>query len=98
MWHFSCLLDAPGPFSIMPKVELRKRTEEIHPMHLNEILEAALKLSASEHMLLVTRLLETLPANELGLSLDRPDLLEELERRFKDLDASVPFPMLWNRQ
>jgi len=63
-----------------------------------EILEAALRLSEPERILLVTRLLETLPGDELGLSLDRPDLLEELERRFKDLEETVPLSDLWKRE
>ena len=67
-------------------------------MQENEILEAALKLPESERIILVTRLLETLPADEMGLSLDRPDLLEELERRFMDLEGAVPLPELWNRK
>jgi hypothetical protein len=65
-------------------------------MQQNEILEAALRLSEPERIVLVTRLLETLPADELGgLSLDRPDLLEELERRFNDLEGAVPLSDLW---
>jgi hypothetical protein len=67
-------------------------------MQQNEILEAALRLSEPERILLVARLLETLPAHELGLSLDRPDLLEELERRFKDLEGTVPLSDLWKRE
>jgi hypothetical protein len=67
-------------------------------MNLKEILEAALRLSESERILLITRLLESLPADELGLSLDRPDLLEQLERRFKHFEGAVPFSELWNRE
>jgi hypothetical protein len=67
-------------------------------MQQKEILEAALKLPEPERILLVARLLETLPADDLGLSLDRPDLLEELERRFHDLEGAIPLSELWNRK
>jgi hypothetical protein len=67
-------------------------------MQQNEILEAALRLPEPERIILITRLLETLPADDLGLSLDRPDLLEELERRFKDLEGAVPLSDLWKRE
>ena len=67
-------------------------------MQTKEILEAALKLPEPERIRLVARLLETLPTDELGLSLDRPDLLEELERRFTDLQGTVPLADLWSQE
>jgi hypothetical protein len=45
------------------------------------IFSEALKLPESERLTLVSRLLETMPADDSGLSLDDPLLIEELDRR-----------------
>ena len=58
------------------------------------ILDAALKLPASERMVVVSRLLETLPADVPGLSLDDPSLEVELERRFNDREGSMSWSEL----
>ena len=57
------------------------------------ILGAALKLPEDERLLLASRLLETVPDEPYGLSLDDPDLLEELKRRSANQDGSIP----WNQ-
>jgi len=67
-------------------------------MQTDQIFEAALKLPESERIVLITRLLQTIPSDELGLSLDRPDLLEELERRFNDPEGAVPYSKLWEEE
>jgi len=58
------------------------------------ILEAALKLPESERLVVVSRLLETLPADVPCLSLDDPSLEEELERRFNDREGSMSWSEL----
>ena len=58
------------------------------------VLDAALKLSESDRMVVVSRLLETLPADVPCLSLDDPSLEEELERRFNDREGSMSWSEL----
>jgi hypothetical protein len=58
------------------------------------ILDAALQLTESERLTLVSRLLETVPAEDFAVSLDDPALAEELERRFADREGSVTWPDL----
>ena len=53
------------------------------------ILEQALKLPENERLMLVSRLLETMPAQESSTVLDDPALVEELNRRFADGEGSV---------
>jgi hypothetical protein len=55
------------------------------------VFEAALKLSESDRLVLVSRLLETMPAEEDTTSLSDPSLVEELDRRFGDLEGSMPW-------
>ena len=58
------------------------------------ILEAAMKLPETERLALVSRLLETLPAEDSCLSVDDPSLLEELDHRFEDREGSVSWSEL----
>ncbi len=58
------------------------------------IFEAALKLPENERLVLVNRLLETVPDEPAGLSIDDPDLAEELKRRCADLEGAVPWEQL----
>ena len=51
--------------------------------------EAAIKLPENERLLLVSRIMETLPAEDQIRSVDDPDLLAELDRRFSDSDGAV---------
>ena len=55
----------------------------------NEIFEAALTLPEDDRLALASRLLDTTSAEGVGLSLDDPSLIEELERRFSDRTGSV---------
>jgi hypothetical protein len=57
----------------------------------NSILDAALKLTETERLWLAAQLLETVPEEPVGLSIDDPDLMEELKRRSADREASVPW-------
>jgi hypothetical protein len=58
------------------------------------IFEAALKLPENERLALASRLLETMPDERLGLSLDDPDLLNELKRRSADVEGAVSWQQL----
>lgn len=58
------------------------------------IIEAALKLPENERLTLVSRLLETMPADDSSLSLDDAALIEELDRRFADREGSVTWSEL----
>ena len=55
------------------------------------ILDAALRLSETERLAIVSRLLETLPPEDITISLDDPQLVEELDRRFADDEGIVPW-------
>ena len=58
------------------------------------ILDAALKLPEDQRLSLVSRLLESLPPEDLTLSLDDPQLVEELDRRSADSEGAVPWSRL----
>jgi len=62
-----------------------------------EILEAALGLPDDDRFQLVAQLLESFPNDRSGASLDDPDLLEELDRRFADTESAVPLSNLWDK-
>jgi len=55
------------------------------------VFEAALKLPESERIVLVSRLLETMPPEDSGISLEDATLAEELDRRFADREGSIPW-------
>ena len=58
------------------------------------ILSAALSLPENERLTLVSRLLDSLPPEDLTVSLDDPRLVEELDRRFADNSGAVPWATL----
>ena len=58
------------------------------------IFSEALKLPEGERLALVSRLLETMPADDSALSLDDASLIEELDRRYGDSAESVPWSEL----
>lgn len=58
------------------------------------IFEAALKLPEDERFALVSRLLESMPFEEAGISVDDPSLMEELQRRFEDREGAIPWSRL----
>jgi hypothetical protein len=60
------------------------------------IFEAALSLPENERLDLAARLLDTVPAELNLLSLDDPNLVEELDRRAADDSGSVPWSELKN--
>jgi hypothetical protein len=55
------------------------------------LFDAALELPEGERLLLASRLLESVPDEPCGLSLDDPNLVEELKRRSADLEGTVPW-------
>jgi hypothetical protein len=60
----------------------------------DDVFEAAMHMAAEDRIALIGRLLETLPEQEIGLSIDSPDLREELDRRFAERDGEVPWAEL----
>jgi putative addiction module component (TIGR02574 family) len=62
----------------------------------DNIFEAAAKLPENERMELVTRLMDTLPPEPDLLSLDDPNLIEELNRRAADDSGAIPWSQLKN--
>ena len=55
----------------------------------DQAFEVAMRLPESDRVALIDRRLETTPAADLALSLDTPDLLGELDRRFADSEGEV---------
>ena len=51
--------------------------------------EVAMQLPEEDRVALIGRLLDTMPARDFGLSLDSPDLLDELDRRFADQEGEI---------
>jgi hypothetical protein len=55
----------------------------------DQAFEAAMQLPEEDRVVLVGRLLETMPAREIALSLDAPNLLDELDQRFADREGEI---------
>jgi putative addiction module component (TIGR02574 family) len=53
------------------------------------IFDAAVKLPESERLLLISRLMDSMPQADLTVSLDDANLRDEIERRFNDSDDTV---------
>ena len=62
------------------------------------VFNAALQLSEGERLNLAFRLLDTVPEDAPGLSLDDPNLRQELDRRFADSDGSIPWSELRTKE
>jgi hypothetical protein len=58
------------------------------------IVAAALKLPESDRADIVMQLLETLTEGSEGISIDDPDFMEEMERRFADPAGAIPWSEL----
>ncbi len=67
------------------------------PISRDEILDAALKLSESDRLVIATRLMDTLPDDVAGPLEDDPAFLEELDRRAKDTEGWIPLSDLWKQ-
>ena len=57
--------------------------------------EAALKLSEGERLELATRLLDTVPPEML--SVDDPNFIAEMDRRFNDGEPTIPWSEIRDR-
>lgn len=64
------------------------------PENTNVLFEAALRLSEEERLSLVSRILDTMPAQDVTASLDDPELLDELDRRFAQAEGAIPWSEL----
>jgi putative addiction module component (TIGR02574 family) len=64
------------------------------PQNAEVLFEAALELPEDERLTLVSRILDTMPADSLTVSLDDPQLMDELERRFADSEGAIPWSEL----
>ncbi|MGO8748596.1 MAG: hypothetical protein ACLQNE_21715 [Thermoguttaceae bacterium] len=58
------------------------------------ILEAAMMLPEQERITLASRLLESVPSDDVTISVDDPSLVEEINRRFADRDGGTPWSEL----
>lgn len=84
------------------RVELRKREETyslceqgaIMPATRDEVLKTALDLSVADRLLLATELMDTLPDDLPGWSMEDPDFLDELDRRVADGSPGIPWPQV----
>lgn len=65
--------------------------------NLDEFIDAAILLDEADRFQVVTRLLETLPNEPPGLSVEDPEFIAELEQRADDLEGVVPSSQLWDR-
>ncbi len=53
-----------------------------------------MQLPEAERLTLVSRLMESLPPEGTTISLDDPELLAELDRRFAETDEGIPWSQL----
>lgn len=60
----------------------------------DDILQAALQLPEGERIVLVSRLLESIPAEESTISVNDPAIEEELQRRFANREDAIPWSQL----
>ncbi len=59
------------------------------------VFDAVMQLPEAERLALVSRLMETLPPDDITLSLEDPDLIAELDRRFANQDEGVSRSQRW---
>jgi len=60
-------------------------------MEPNAILEAAMMLPEDERLALVFRLMDSLPSEDITMSVDDPAIQTELDRRYADRDGGIPW-------
>ena len=60
----------------------------------NTLFEAAMQLPEAERLLLASQIMDTLPPEDVTCSIDDPDLLAELDRRFADPQGAVSWSEL----
>jgi putative addiction module component (TIGR02574 family) len=59
------------------------------PKDAHALYQAAMQLPEDERLLLASRIMETLPSDDVTSSLDDAELIAELDRRFSDPDGAV---------
>jgi hypothetical protein len=64
------------------------------PENADLLFEAAMHLPEEERLSLVSRILDTMPAQDLTISLDDSDLLDEWEHRFAEPEGAIPWSEL----
>ena len=62
--------------------------------NLRAVLDAAMQLPEAERLALVSHLMQTLPPEDNGVSIDDPELIADLDRRFADGDEGIPWSQL----
>ncbi len=61
---------------------------------LQAVLDEAMQLAEADRLALVSRLMQSLPPGDMGLSLDDPELAAELDRRFAESGEGVAWSKL----
>lgn len=61
---------------------------------LQAVLAEALQLPEADRLTLVSRLMQSLPPSDIGVSVDDPELAAELDRRFAEGDEGVAWSKL----
>ncbi|NQU23292.1 MAG: hypothetical protein HQ567_18590 [Candidatus Nealsonbacteria bacterium] len=61
---------------------------------LQVVLDEAMQLPEADRLTLVSRLMQSLPPSDTGVSLDDPELAAELDRRFAQSDEGVAWSQL----
>ena len=64
------------------------------PESAHVLFEAALQLPEQERLSLVSRILDTMPDQDVTTCVDDPDLLVELERRSADPEGAISWSKL----
>ncbi len=64
------------------------------PVDLQVVLDEAMQLPEADRLTLVSRLMQSLPPSDMGVSLDDPELAAELDRRFAESDEGVAWSKL----
>jgi hypothetical protein len=58
------------------------------------LLKAAMMLPEQERITVASRLLESVPSDDVTISVDDPSLIEEINRRFADREGGIPWSEL----
>ncbi len=64
------------------------------PADLQVVLDEAMQLPEADRLTLVSRLMQSLPPSDIGVSVDDPELAAELDRRFAQSDEGVAWSQL----
>jgi len=65
-----------------------------HAARFRRNLSSGIQLPEDERLHLASKILESMPEESPGLSIDDPDLIAELNRRAADLDGAMPWSQL----